>query len=233
MPNVRLVDEDGSQIGIKPTPRRSSTPTEKGLDLVEVAAQADPPVVRVMDYGKYRYEQEQKAKLARKHQIRFNVKEIKFRPKIGIHDYETKKGHVIRFLNQRAKVKVTIMFRGREQYHPERGRDLLMRLAEDVKEIGIVEQPPLQDGRNMTMLLGPHEKRRSNQQMPKQKTHSGAKKKFKVTGSGKVLRRHAMKSHNLEKKSQKRKRAFRKTHELDGERRARGQAPARRHRRKK
>jgi len=155
VPNVRLVDEDGSQIGIKPTAEAQQYAFGKGLDLVEVAAGADPPVVRVMDYGKYRYEQEQKAKLARKHQIQVHVKEIKFRPKIGIHDYETKKGHVVRFLNQRAKVKVTIMFRGREQYHPERGRDLLMRLAEDVKEIGIVEQPPLQDGRNMTMLIGP------------------------------------------------------------------------------
>ena len=127
----------------------------KNLDLVEVAAQADPPVARVMDYGKYRYEQEQKAKLARKHQVQINIKEIKLRPKIGIHDYNTKKGHVVRFLNQRAKVKVTIMFRGREQYHPERGRDLLMRLAEDVKEIGQIESPPLQDGRNMVMVLGP------------------------------------------------------------------------------
>ena len=155
MPNVRLVDDDGAQVGIKPTAEALEYAFGKGLDLVEVAAQADPPVVRVMDYGKYRYEQEQKAKLARKHQIQVHVKEIKLRPKIGIHDYETKKGHVVRFLNQRAKVKVTIMFRGREQYHPERGRDLLMRLAEDVKEIGVVEQPPLQDGRNMTMLIGP------------------------------------------------------------------------------
>jgi translation initiation factor IF-3 len=128
---------------------------DKGLDLVEVASQADPPVARVMDYGKYRYELEQKAKLARKHQTQINVKEIKLRPKIGIHDYDTKKGHVERFLNQRAKVKVTIMFRGRETTHPERGRDLLVRLAEDVKEIGQVEQQPLLDGRNMTMLLGP------------------------------------------------------------------------------
>jgi translation initiation factor IF-3 len=155
VPQVRLVDEDGAQIGIKPTPEAQQYAFGKGLDLVEVAAQADPPVVRVMDYGKYRYEQEQKAKLARKHQISVQVKEIKFRPKIGVHDYETKKGHVVRFLNQRAKVKVTIMFRGREQYHPERGRDLLMRLAEDVKDLAVVEQPPLQDGRNMTMLLGP------------------------------------------------------------------------------
>jgi translation initiation factor IF-3 len=153
--NVRLVDEDGAQIGIKSTKEAMEYAFSKNLDLVEVAAQADPPVARVMDYGKYRYEQEQKAKLARKHQIQINIKEIKLRPKIGIHDYNTKKGHVVRFLNQRAKVKVTIMFRGREQYHPERGRDLLMRLAEDVKEIGQIESPPLQDGRNMVMVLGP------------------------------------------------------------------------------
>jgi len=154
-PKVRLVDEDGSQIGVKDTNEAREYAWGKNLDLVEVAAQADPPVARVMDYGKYRYEQEQKAKLARKHQVSVNVKEIKLRPKIGIHDYNTKKGHVVRFLNQRAKVKVTIMFRGREQSHPERGRDLLMRLAEDVKEIGQIESPPLQDGRNMVMMLGP------------------------------------------------------------------------------
>jgi translation initiation factor IF-3 len=112
-------------------------------------------VAKVMDYGKYRYEQEQKAKQARKHQSQIHVKEIKLRPKIQTHDYNTKKGHVERFLNQRAKVKVTIMFRGRETSHPERGRDLLTRLAEDVKEIGVVEQPPLLDGRNMVMVLGP------------------------------------------------------------------------------
>jgi len=112
-------------------------------------------VARVMDYSKYRYEQEQRAKQARKHQLQIQIKEIKLRPKIGIHDYETKKGHVVRFLNQRAKVKVTIMFRGRETLHPDRGRDLLMRLAEDVKEIGAIEQQPILDGRNMVMVLGP------------------------------------------------------------------------------
>jgi translation initiation factor IF-3 len=149
------VDEDGSQIGIKSSADALEYAYSKGLDLVEIAAQADPPVAKVMDYGKYRYEQEQKAKQARKHQSQIHVKEIKLRPKIQIHDYNTKKGHVERFLNQRAKVKVTIMFRGRETSHPERGRDLLMRLAEDVKEIGVVEQPPLLDGRNMVMVLGP------------------------------------------------------------------------------
>ena len=152
---VRLVDEDGSQVGLKTRDEALEYAYSKDLDLVEVASGADPPVARIMDYGKYKYEQEQKAKTARKHQSQIHVKEIKMRPKIGVHDYETKKGHVVRFLNSKAKVKVTIMFRGREQSHPERGRDLLMRLAEDVKEIGQIESPPLQDGRNMVMLLGP------------------------------------------------------------------------------
>jgi translation initiation factor IF-3 len=150
-----LVDSDGTQIGIKPTEEAQKYAWDRHLDLVEVAPEARPPVCRVMDYSKYRYEQEQKAKLARKHQSTITIKEIKLRPKIGVADYGTKRGHVERFLRNRDKVKVTIMFRGREQYHPERGRDLLMRLAEDVKEIGVVEQPPLQDGRNMTMLIGP------------------------------------------------------------------------------
>ena len=154
-PRVRLIDSDGAQLGIKTSDEAREHAYGKNLDLVEVAPNADPPVVRVMDYGKWRYEQEQKAKLARKHQSQINVKEIKFRPKISDHDYRTKKGHVERFLNQRAKVKVTIMFRGRETTHPERGRDLLMRLAEDIGEIGQIEQAPLLDGRNMVMLLGP------------------------------------------------------------------------------
>ena len=155
VPRVRLIDDDGAQLGIKTSDEAREYAYGKNLDLVEVAAQADPPVAKVMDYGKYKYEQEQKAKQARKHQSQIQVKEIKFRPKIGIGDYNTKKGHVERFLNQRAKVKVTIMFRGRETTHPERGRDLLLRLAEDVKEIGAIESQPLLDGRNMVMLLGP------------------------------------------------------------------------------
>jgi len=152
---VRLIGEEGQQLGIKTIDDAKNYAYGKGLDLVEVAAQADPPVAKVMDYGKYRYEQEQKAKQARKNQTQIHVKEIKLRPKIGIHDYETKKGHVVRFLNQRAKVKVTIMFRGREREHPDRGRDLLMRLADDVKELGAIETQPLLEGRNMTMVLAP------------------------------------------------------------------------------
>src|SRR6266508_3366194 len=152
---VRLVDENGGQVGIKPSAEALEYAYSKGLDLVEIATQADPPVAKVMDYGNYRYEQEKKAKQARKHQSQIHAKKIKLRPKIQPHDYNTKKGHVVRFLNQRAKVKVTIMFRGRETSHPERGRDLLMRLAEDVKELGQIESPPLLDGRNMVMVLGP------------------------------------------------------------------------------
>jgi translation initiation factor IF-3 len=152
---VRLIDEKGEQMGVKTSDEAREYAYSKGLDLVEVAAQADPPVARVMDYGKYRYELEQKAKAARKNQTQIHVKEIKLRPKIGIHDYETKKGHVIRFLNQRAKVKVTIMFRGREREHPDRGRDLLMRLAEEIKDLGTIETQPLLEGRNMTMVLAP------------------------------------------------------------------------------
>jgi translation initiation factor IF-3 len=152
---VRLIDEKGEQLGVKTSDEAREYAYSKGLDLVEVAAQADPPVARVMDYGKYRYELEQKAKAARKNQTQIHVKEIKLRPKIGIHDYETKKGHVVRFLHQRAKVKVTIMFRGREREHPDRGRDLLMRLAEEIKELGTIETQPLLEGRNMTMVLAP------------------------------------------------------------------------------
>jgi translation initiation factor IF-3 len=120
-----------------------------------VAPQADPPVCRVMNFSKYRYELELKAKQARKHQSQIVVKEIKFRPKIDAHDYETKKGHVVRFLEHKDKVKITIMFRGRELVHPERGEALLMRLAEDVKELATIESSPNLDGRNMVMLLAP------------------------------------------------------------------------------
>src|SRR5262245_59011787 len=125
------------------------------LDLVEVAPDAKPPVCRILDYSKYKYEQIQKQKAARKHQQQINVREIKFRPKIAQHDYDTKKGHVMRFLKARDKVKVTIMFRGREMAHPERGEMILNRLAEELTELAVVEQRPQQDGRNMTMMLAP------------------------------------------------------------------------------
>jgi len=153
---VRLIDADGSQIGIKSTEDAQRYAWDKNLDLVEVAPDAKPPVCRVMDYSKYKYEQEQKAKLARKHQSTITIKEIKLRPKIDPHDYATKKGHVVRFLKNRDKVKVTIMFRGREMTHPERGRALLLKMAEEVAELGVIESNPLQDGRNMVMMLAPH-----------------------------------------------------------------------------
>jgi len=156
VPEVRLIDENGEQVGILPTADALERARDRDLDLVEVAPNSKPPVTRILDYSKYKYEQEQKAKAARKHQQQVNVREIKLRPKIAQHDYETKRGHVERFLKQQDKVKVTIMFRGREQSHPERGRMLLDRLLQDVSELGVMEQEPLQEGRNMTMLLAPH-----------------------------------------------------------------------------
>jgi translation initiation factor IF-3 len=156
VPRVRLIDVEGEQVGLKTRDEALEYAWSKNLDLVEVAPDANPPVCRVMDYSKYKYEQEQKQKLARKHQSTITIKEIKLRPKIDPHDYETKKGHVLRFLRSRDKVKVTIMFRGREMYHPERGRSLLLRLAEDVKDLAMIESDPLQDGRNMVMMLAPH-----------------------------------------------------------------------------
>jgi translation initiation factor IF-3 len=152
---VRLVGEDGKQIGVIKTADALSYAQERDLDLVEVAPDAKPPVCRVLDYSKFKYEQAQKAKQARKHQQQITIREIKFRPKIAQNDYDTKKGHVSRFLKGKDRVKVTIMFRGREVTHPERGTALLERLAEELSEIAIVEQRPIQDGRNMTMMLGP------------------------------------------------------------------------------
>src|SRR5687768_17372909 len=152
---VRLVDEDGKQVGVLPTADALKLAQERDLDLVEVAPDSRPPVARLLDYSKYKYEQEQKAKAARKHQQQINVREIKLRPKIADHDYMTKKGHVERFLRGGDKVKVTIMFRGREQAHPERGRNLLQRLFEDLEGLAVIEQNPLQEGRNMHMLLAP------------------------------------------------------------------------------
>jgi translation initiation factor IF-3 len=155
VPEVRLIDENGEQVGVIPTADALERAREKDLDLVEVAPNSKPPVTRILDYSKYKYEQEQKAKAARKHQQQTNIREIKLRPKIAQHDYETKRGHVERFLRQNDKVKVTIMFRGREQSHPERGRMLLDRLFQDVSGMATVEQEPLQEGRNMHMLLAP------------------------------------------------------------------------------
>jgi translation initiation factor IF-3 len=155
VPEVRLIDDTGQQVGVMKTQDALRYAQERDLDLVEVAPEAKPPVCRVLDYSKYKYEQNQKQKAARKHQTQINVREIKFRPKIAQHDYDTKRGHVERFLKSRDKVKVTIMFRGREMAHPERGEMILNRLAEDLGELAIIEQRPQQDGRNMTMMLAP------------------------------------------------------------------------------
>jgi translation initiation factor IF-3 len=155
VPEVRLIGEDGRQIGVVKTNDALRYAQERDLDLVEVAPEARPPVTRVLDYSKYKYEQAQKQKQARKHQQQITIREIKFRPKIADNDYETKKSHVRRFLTGRDKVKITIMFRGREVTHPERGTALLDRLAEDVSDLAVIEQSPVQDGRNMTMMLAP------------------------------------------------------------------------------
>jgi translation initiation factor IF-3 len=155
VPEVRLIGDDGKQVGIVKTSDALRYAQERELDLVEVAPDARPPVCRVLDYSKYKYEQAQKQKQARKHQQQITIREIKFRPKIAQNDYDTKKGHVARFLRGKDKVKITIMFRGREVTHPERGTALLEKLAEELGELAVVEQRPVQDGRNMTMLLAP------------------------------------------------------------------------------
>ncbi len=261
---------NGETVGIVPTDQALKLAQEADLDLVEIAPMGKPPVCKLMDYGKFKYENAQKAREARRNQTNVIIKEMKLRPKIDQHDYETKKGHVVRFLKAGDKVKITIMFRGREQHRPELGFRLLQQLAEDVDELGFVESSPKQDGRNMIMVLGPNKKkaeakaevkaakqeaaaerdaekaaehaervaapaarrrrpRRSARprpstrhrpdepaglpdtdheaegakKMPKNKTHSGASKRFRVTGSGKILREKAGKRHNLEKKSSK------------------------------
>jgi translation initiation factor IF-3 len=157
-PRLRLVSVDGSQLGIFNTDDAMRIADDQGLDLVEVAPNADPPVARVMDYSKWKYEEDIKAKKARKNQTTVQVKEIKFRPKIDVHDYTTKKKHVIRFIESGAKVKVTIMFRGREMVHAERGLQILERLAEDIRDIAHIENEPKLEGRNMFMLISPSKK---------------------------------------------------------------------------
>lgn len=159
VPEVRLVGPNGEQVGIVRVEDALRLAQEADLDLVEVAATAKPPVCKLMDFGKFKYESALKAREARKNQINTVIKEMKLRPKIDPHDYETKKGHVERFLRAGDKVKITIMFRGREQSRPELGFRLLARLAEDVTELGYVESAPKQDGRNMIMVLGPTRKK--------------------------------------------------------------------------
>ena len=288
VPEVRLVGAEGEQIGIVPIGEALRLAQEADLDLVEVAPDARPPVCKLMDYGKFKYESAQKAREARRNQVLTVIKEMKLRPKIDAHDYETKKGHVVRFLKAGDKVKVTIMFRGREQSRPELGFRLLQRLSADVAELGFVESAPKQDGRNMIMVLAPHKQAKTRQPqpprsaagrphpdpsparvhrradrarrrrqpghavpgtgrhgarhvrqrrhrsttateharattrdrtttanvseeaMPKNKTHSGTKKRVKVTGTGKLTHAGSGKRHNLESKPTSR------TRRLDG-----------------
>ncbi|MPY77767.1 MAG: translation initiation factor IF-3 [Actinophytocola sp.] len=161
VPEVRLVGPNGEQVGIVRIEDALRLAQEADLDLVEVAPQARPPVAKLMDFGKYKYESAQKARESRRNQQQTVIKEQKLRPKIDPHDYETKKGHVARFLSAGNKVKVTIMFRGREQSRPELGFRLLQRLADDVADLGTVESAPKQDGRNMIMVLAPHKNTKS------------------------------------------------------------------------
>jgi len=156
VPEVRLVGPEGEQVGIVRIDDALRLARESDLDLVEVAPMARPPVCKLMDYGKFKYESAQKARETRRNQSLTVIKEMKLRPKIDPHDYATKKGHVERFLKAGDKVKITIMFRGREQSRPELGFRLLQRLAEDVDELGFVESAPKQDGRNMIMVMAPH-----------------------------------------------------------------------------
>ena len=157
---------DGQQVGIVSTQDALQQARDLDLDLVEVAPNASPPVARIMDYGKFKYERDIRAKEARKKQSRVEVKEIKFRPKIDPHDYATKKGHVERFLKAGARVKITIMFRGREMAHTELGRKILDRLVEDLGELSLVESMPKQEGRNMIMVIAPTKKHGSKHDEP-------------------------------------------------------------------
>lgn len=158
-PRVRLIGEDGTMLGIFAIEDAQRVADDAGLDLVEISPQADPPVCKVMDYGKFKYEQTMKAKAARKNQTRVEIKEMKFRPKVDKHDYETKKKHILRFLDAGAKVKVTIMFRGREMAHPDLGLSILERLADDLKDLAVIESQPKLEGRNMHMLIAPVKKK--------------------------------------------------------------------------
>lgn len=155
MSECRLIGYDGVQMGIFSTREALCIAETEGLDLVEIAPNANPPVCRIMDYGKFKYDQAIRAKQARKNQTKVEIKEMKFRPKIDIGDYTTKKKHVLRFLADGAKVKITIMFRGREMAHPEQGLSILERLADDLKDVAVIESAPKMEGRNMHMMIAP------------------------------------------------------------------------------
>ena len=248
VPEVRLVGPNGEQVGVVRIEAALRLAQEADLDLVEVAPNSKPPVVKIMDYGKFKYEAAQKAKEARRNQANTVLKEVRFRLKIEAHDYTTKLKRAEGFLQAGDKVKAMILFRGREQSRPEQGVRLLRKFAEDVAEFGTVESSPTIDGRNMVMVIAPHKnksevkteqnaQRAANKEaarppttplpnssvtgttdsrpagtttkdrdMPKQKTHSGAKKRFKVTGSGKIKKQQANLRHNFEGKPTKRTR---------------------------
>ncbi|TLM97785.1 MAG: translation initiation factor IF-3 [Actinobacteria bacterium] len=159
----RLIGVDGSQLGIFAVPDALRIADDQGFDLVEIAPAADPPVCKIMDFGKYKYELSMKEKAARKNQARVELKEMKFRPKVDKHDYETKKKHILRFLDGGAKVKVTIMFRGREMAHPELGLNILEKLAGELEELAIIETQPKLEGRNMHMLIAPLKKKEAKE----------------------------------------------------------------------
>lgn len=163
---VRLIGYDGEQLGIKSIRDARRAASDQGLDLVEIAPNAKPPVCRIMDYGKYKYDQARKARKARKNQNRAETKEMKFRPKIDIGDYTTKKRHVLRFLKAGSKVKITIMFRGREMSHPEQGLTILERLADDLKDVAVIDSKPKMEGRNMHMMIAPIPHAFDNQKAP-------------------------------------------------------------------
>jgi translation initiation factor IF-3 len=158
--NVRLIAADGEQLGIRPLDEARAYAYERDLDLVQMDGQADPPVCRVLDYGKWRYEEERRRKAARKNQVHVSFKEVRLRPKIGAHDYAWKRDNALQFLRHGSKVKAVVLFRGREREHPERGRDLLQRLVDDAKEVGHAEGAAAFEGRTMTLVLTPNEARR-------------------------------------------------------------------------
>jgi len=190
VPEVRLVGPNGEQVGIVALGDALRLAQESDLDLVEVAPTARPPVAKLMDYGKFKYEFALKARESRKNQAQTVIKEIKLRPKIDPHDYGTKRGHVERFLRQGDKVKVTIMFRGREQSRPELGFRLLQRLAGDVEELGFVESQPKQDGRNMIMVIGPH-RRKSEAKAERPAQHERAASRQRAARSAAAAERSA------------------------------------------
>ena len=197
----------GEQIGIVPIAQALQMARDHDLDLVEVSGDAHPPVTKLMDYGKFKYEAAQKARESRRNQTNTVIKEMKLRPKIDDHDYDTKVGHIVRFLRGGDKVKVTVMFRGREQYRPELGTNLLKRLADDVEADGVVEQAPRQEGRNMHMVLAPTKKKseaRADQAMARETRMAEREAAAQAERSFEADMRKAAQLADAEKKKKKR-----------------------------